>query len=138
MNTKITKDNIPKDQWKIDTNDRYQKVVSTIMGLATASFFLPVLFLRNFISVPEDKPLFNYLCRSIYWSWILLALSILSGTVFYYVSAKSIKQAWGQKTRFSTKTIEITLDLAFWLEIVFFLIGIGLFIFFAVTHKVTS
>ena len=137
MNTEVTKEN-SEEQWKIETNDRYQKVIGTIMGLATGSLVLPVLFLRNFLSVPEDKPLLNYLCGSIYWSWALLALSIFSGTVFYYVSAKWVKQAWGQKTWLSAKAIENILDVAFWLQIVCFLIGVALFLFFAATHKVTS
>ncbi|MBS1115348.1 MAG: hypothetical protein H6Q94_1077 [Nitrospirae bacterium] len=137
MNTEITKD-IPKEQWKIETNNTYQKVVGTIMGLATASLVLPVLFLRNFLSVPQEKPLVNYLCGSIYWSWALLALSIFFGTIFYYVSTKWIKQAWGQRTYLSANTIENILDLTFWLEIIFFIMGICLFVFFAVTYKVTS
>lgn len=137
MNTKITREN-SKEQWKIETNDRYQKVIGTVMGLATASLVLPVLFLRNFLSVPQDKPLLNYLSGSIYWSWILLVLSIFSGTVFYYVSAKWIKHAWGQKTWLSATVIENILDVALWLEIVFFMIGISLFLFFAATIKVNS
>lgn len=91
MNTKTT-----KEQWKIETNDRYQKVTGTIIGLATASLVLPILFLRNFLAIPENKSLDIYLCSLIYWSWVLFALSILSGTVFYYLSAKWVKQAWGQ------------------------------------------
>ena len=136
MNTKTTGDNIPKEQWKIDVNDRYQKVVSTIMGLATASLIFPVLFLRNFLSVPQEKPLVNYLCGLVYWSWSFLVLSIVSGTIFYYLSAKWVKHAWGQKTWPSSKCIENILDLTFWLEILFFLLGIGLFVLFAATYKV--
>jgi hypothetical protein len=130
----MTTDN-SKEQWKIETNDRYQKVVGTIMGLATGSLVLPVLFLRSFLSVPGDRPLLNYLCGSIYWSWILLGLSVISATVFYYVSAKWVKHAWGQSTWLSPKTIERTLDVVFWIQIVSFLLGIGLFLFFAATHK---
>jgi hypothetical protein len=113
----------------------YQKVVNTVMGLATASLILPVFFLRNFLSVPQDEPLVNYLYGSIYWSWIFLVLSIVSGTIFFYVSAKWIKQAWRQKTWLSAKVTERILDFAFALQIIFFLIGIGLFVFFAVTYK---
>ena len=138
MKTKITGDPIPKEQWKIDVNDRYQKVVSTIMGLATASLVFPVLFLRNFLSVPQEKPLVDYLCDSVYWSWTFLALSIVSGTIYYYLSAKWIKDAWGQKTWLSSKTIENTLDWTFGLQIIFFLLGIALFVLFAVTYKIAS
>jgi hypothetical protein len=137
MNADVTRDNL-KEQWKVETNDRYQKVVGTVMGLATGALVLPILFLRDFLSVPQGKPLLNYLCSTIYWSWALLALSILSGTVFYYASAKWIKQAWGQKTCLPAQAIENILDVSFWLKIVLFLVGVSLFLLFAATHRVIS
>jgi hypothetical protein len=136
MKTKIGSDTMPKEQWKIDANDRYQKVVSTIMGLATAALVLPVLYLRNFLSVPQEKPLVDYLCGSVYWSWVLLTLSIIAGTIYYYLSAKWIKHAWGQKTLLSSKSIENALDWTFWIQVLFFLLGMGLLVLFFVTYKV--
>ncbi len=127
-----------KEQWKIEVNDRYQKVISTLMGLATASLVLPVLFLRSFLSVPQNQPLSNYLCDSIYWSWTFWCLSVVSGTIFYYLSAKWVKNAWGQKTSLTPKAIEISLDWAFWLTCFFFIIGLCFFVNFAVTFKVAS
>ncbi len=137
MNTEAHREKA-KDQWKIEINDRYQKVISTIIGLATASLVLPVLFLRNILSIPQEEPLLNYLDGIIVCSWFLLFLSIFSGTVFYYVSAKWIKHAWGQKTWLSATKIEKILDVTFWVAIVFFLIGLVLFLCFAVTLKVNS
>lgn len=33
-----------KNQWKIDVNDRYQKAVSVVVSLSTASLVLPIIF----------------------------------------------------------------------------------------------
>ena len=53
-------------KWKIDTNDRYSKIVVTVISLATGSLVLPTLFLREFLGVPKEKALVSQplcLCR---------------------------------------------------------------------------
>ena len=122
-------------QWKIEVNDRYQKVVATILTLSTASVILPVSFLRDILAIDKGKALIPYLGAPIYWSWAFLGFSILFGILFYYFSAKWVKQAWGIKTLFSTKIIEVILDFAFWLMVVFFILGIYEFVYFIITSE---
>ena len=51
----------PEFPWRLDTNDRYRDVVKGVMGLSTASLVLPIIFLRDAIRVPLDRPLFRSL-----------------------------------------------------------------------------
>src|SRR5213079_885171 len=45
------------ERWKIEVNDRYQKVVDVIIGLATASLVLPPFLLRTYLGVQEGTAL---------------------------------------------------------------------------------
>src|SRR5258708_36681133 len=48
---------IEPEKWRVETNDRYSKIVATIISLSTASLILPVLFLREFLGIPKRKTL---------------------------------------------------------------------------------
>jgi hypothetical protein len=127
----------PKEPWKIEVNDRYQKVVGNLISLATAAFVLPVLFLRQILGIAEKKPLIEHLNCNVYLSWGFLGAAILCGLCFYYGSAKWVKSAWGQRVAISPGKLECALDFMFWVMAVAFLIGIGFLVLFVVTVKVT-
>jgi hypothetical protein len=124
----------PQDKWKIEVNDRYQKVLGTVITLATAAFFVPVFVLRDLIAVPRDRALVGFLDCRVYLSWCLLAVSVFAGVLFYYLSAKWIKLAWGKPVAISSK-LECLLDWSFWISVTAFLLGIGCFVWFATTFR---
>src|SRR5579863_9621600 len=101
------------EQWRIDTNDRYSQVVATVLSLATGSLLLPVLFLREFLGTPKEKPLAPYLNKCAYISWGALGLSILFGLLYSWLSVKWVKRAWGQPTMLSEQTLERGMDWSF-------------------------
>src|SRR6266849_437481 len=118
---------------KIKVNDQYQKVIGAILGLSTGSLVLPVLLLKDFLSVSKDQPLIKYLNWKIYCSWAALAISIILAIAYYYLSAKWIKQAFGQPLKYGwmSDKLEIVLDWCFWMAVLFFIIGLMCFLTFA-------
>jgi len=118
----------------IKVNDQYQKVVGAILGLSTGSLVLPVLLLRDLLSVPTGRPLFTYLNWKIYCSWAALAISIVLAIAYYYLSAKWIKQAFGQPLECGclSNKLENLLDWCFWIVVLFFIVGLGCFLVFAI------
>jgi hypothetical protein len=128
----------PDQEWKSRSNAEYQKVVSLVVSLSTGVLVLPVIFLRQFLAVPIGQPLSPHLDSSAYASWVLLSVSIFLGTVFYYASAKWIKNAFGGTTTLSTTCIECILDWSFWGCVLAFLAGIGFLVGFGVTHAQAS
>ncbi len=128
----------PRYPWRLDTNDRYREVIKVVMGLATGSLVVPVIFLRDVLRLPSDLPLSQALDGRAYWSWACLALSVLFGIVFHYASAKWVRLAWEQPvTFFGIKTndnvVERVLEVSFWGTIIAFGIGIALIVSFLVT-----
>ncbi len=128
----------PKDRWKIDVNDRYQKVLGTVITLATTAPVLPMLFLREFLAVPKDKGLLGFLDYRVYASWVLLSISVVAGIVFYYLSAKWIKLAWGEPVSISSGRLEFLLNLSFWLSVGAFVLGTACFLWFVTIFRQVS
>lgn len=129
-----------KEPWKLDTNSRYSEVVKTVMGLSTASLLLPVFMARDFLGIDENTPLINILGCSVYWAWGLLALSILAGIFFLYLSAKWVRIAWGREAGIfwsnstSESTIECLMEISFWSSVLLFGIGLSLTIYFFASY----
>lgn len=131
--------NEPIHPWRIDTNDRYRETVTTVMGLSTASLLLPVFLARNLLGVPEATPLNNVFSSAAYWSWGLFGVSILSGILFCFFSAKWVRTAWGKpvsvlRNEVSENCIEVALEWFFWLTMLPFLAGLVLSIVFFVQY----
>jgi hypothetical protein len=136
--------------WVKDMNQQYQKVMSTIISLSTASLILPIFFLRNLLNIPAKEPLVQYLSNPkfmgiglSYWSWGFLGLSILCSLIYFYVSANRLKEAWGVKVqrlfwkKFNGEnTLKFWLYLFFNISVLFFIVGVVLFICFAVFNYV--
>ena len=96
---------LPEDKWKLVVNANYQEVIKTLMSLTTASLVLPLLFIRNFLGVPEGKRLADYLPSSAYWFWGFLFLSLLCDMVFFWSSAKFIKVVSGGREDWPKKRL---------------------------------
>ncbi len=129
----------PKHPWRLDTNDRYRDVVRTVMGLSTASLLLPVFFAREFLGIESKTALKTVLGAGVYWSWGLLALSILAGIFFLYLSAKWVRLAWEQPVGIfgitaSENCVERTMEVCFWVTAIAFIVGLGLIVHFFVTY----
>jgi|SRR5215469_10357811 len=129
-----------RESWKADTNGKYSEVVKTIMGLATASLLLPVFMAREFLGIEPSTPLITVLGYSVYFGWGFLAISILAGVFFLYLSAKWIRLAWGKNAGlfFSNSTsessIERFMEASFWCCIGFFTLGLIVTIWFFASY----
>ncbi len=121
------------EKWRIETNDRYSKIVTSVVSLATGSLVLPALFLREFLGVPKETALLQFLSWWVYAAWICFAVSILLGLGHAWLSVKWVKLAWGQKIVLSERRLECLLDTSFVGMAVLFLAGIGSLIRFFVT-----
>lgn len=128
----------PPEKWKIEVNDRYQKVVGTVIALATAALVLPVLFLREFLAVPTDKGLLGLLDCRVYVSWLFLSVSVLAGIIFYYLSAKWVKSAWDKPVSISSGRLEFLLDCSSWLSATTFILGLACLLWFITTFREVS
>ena len=108
----------PLYPWRLDTNNRYKDAIKIVMDLSTASLVIPVFFLRNLLSIPNDQPLIQALNFRVYCSWACLALAIIFGFLFYCASAKWVRLAWEKKAGFfrlnaTDKFVEKILDITF-------------------------
>jgi len=124
----------PATPWMIATNDRYIKLVTRVISLATGALVLPVLFLREFLGVSKTEPLAHYLNLWALISWGSLGVSILLGIIYSWLSVKWVKLAWGEQIKFFTQRgLEITMNLSFGLTMLLFLIGVCASVWFFVT-----
>jgi hypothetical protein len=58
----------PNEPWKIEVNDRYQKLVGSVISLATGALVLPALFLKEILGISEKKALVDYIDWRVFWS----------------------------------------------------------------------
>jgi hypothetical protein len=130
--------NEPNEKWKVETNDRYNKIVSSVITLATGALILPTLFLREFLAVPKEKALAPLLTCAAYIAWCCLGASILLGLLYSWISVKWIKQAWGQGIALSAKTLEAMMDWFFVLMMLLFVGGVAASVWFFVTVRAVS
>ena len=126
------------NQWKLDVNDRYGRAVGIVISLASASLFLPILFLKDIALITSTQSFADSLTYWAYIGWLLLSLSVVSGILYYFFSAKWVKLAWGQQADIFGKkvvegSVEKLLDACFFLMMVGFVIGISAMITFMTT-----
>ena len=125
----------PTELWKVEVNDRYQKFVSAVLSLSTATLVLPALFLREILGVPQQMALIIFLNWKVYLSWGLLCIVIICALAYYYASAKWVKSAWSQPVAISPRKLEFILDSLFLLMVVTFLGGVGFLLSFLATAR---
>ena len=127
-----------ENQWKIDVNDRYERAVGVVTSLSSASLVLPILFLKDIASINSVTSFATSLNYWTFGGWILLSLSILSGIIYYFSSAKWVKLAWGQSAdifgiQVRERLIENLLDITYFIMMTGFLTGLAAMIVFMVT-----
>jgi hypothetical protein len=123
-------------RWKVDTNDRYNKIVSTVISLATGALVLPALFLREFLGVPKEKALAPLLTCAAYTAWVCLGFSVLLGLLYSWLSVKWVKQAWGQTIWLTEHWLELAMDWFFVFMMLLFVAGVAASVWFFVTVHV--
>jgi len=126
------------NQWKLDVNDRYQMAVGVITSLSTASFVLPLFFLKQVLNL-HDKSIADALSGWVYVGWAGLAISIASAIVYYFCSAKWVKLAWEKEAdifgiKVGNALVEKLLDYSYFLMMVGFIGGFACTIIFMVTY----
>lgn len=124
--------------WKAKANAEYQKVVSSIISLSTATLVLPTLFLKDFIGLAAGVGLWGSLSFSVIAAWALLLFSIACCFVYYYASAKWLKQAYGGVVKWPERTIETCLNITFWAAGGSFILGLLLLLVFMTTYTPTN
>ena len=125
-------------EWKSKANSEYQKVIASIISLSTATLILPTLFLKDFIGLSAGASLRSSLSCSVFVAWALLFIAIACCLVYYYASAKWLKQAYGGSVKWSEQAIETCLDITFWAAGGAFILGLLLLLVFIVTYAPKS
>jgi len=129
----------PDERWKLEVNDRYQRAVATVITLSTASLVAPIVFLKDAVVLGEGKSIVSLLDSSVYVGGVLLGLSIVSGVLYYYFSAKWVKMALVKTADvfwFSTDEgfLEFALDATYFVMMVGFLAGAAFMLRFMATY----
>ena len=128
----------PVEKWRIETSDRYNKIVTSVVSLATGSLVLPVLFLREFLGVPKERALAPFLNCAVYTAWTCLACSILLGLAYSWLSVKWVKLAWGQQIAVSGRFLESVLNCSFVAMALLFIVGVVAIVWFFATFRVAG
>jgi len=102
------------------------------LSLATGALALPILFIRQFLGVPEGKPIRAFLTSSAWLGWFCLGLTILLGLAYSWVSIKWVKSAFDEPTSLSPLWLECCADVLFVLMMIAFLVGVGAMAWFLV------
>lgn len=128
-------------EWRLTTNDHYLEVMKSLMSLITASFVLPLFFIKNFVGADRTLKSFPDYYRA-YEAWVFLGLALVCGMIFYWASAKYVKVvSGGEEKSFWVRVIchkesvpynwfETSRDTMAALTIVCFLAGIALALWF--------
>jgi hypothetical protein len=93
------------DQWKIDVNARYVRLVDLLISLSTGAIVLPPLFLKTYLGVTTE-PVAMFLDGYSVASILLFALTLGLGLVYHLISVQWVKHAWGQPTALSMRALE--------------------------------
>ncbi|MFO1418464.1 MAG: hypothetical protein U1E83_07305 [Methylotetracoccus sp.] len=131
------------EQWKLDVNDRYERAVGVVTSLSSASLVLPVLFLKDIAQINTVRSFAASLNCWAYAGWILLSFSILSGIIYYYLSAKWAKLAWGKDADIfgigvQANCVERLLDVSYFVMMGGFLMGLAIMLTFMVTFTANT
>lgn len=128
------KDQQQMHEWKSKANAEYQKVIASLLSLSTATLVVPPLFLKDLMGVKPGISLFESVSCSVAIAWGCLFVCITCCLIFYYASAKWLKQAYGGEVNWTEESIERSLDFTFWIAVISYLIGIFIITFFIVNY----
>ena len=85
------------NQWQLDVNDRYARGVGVVLSLSSAALILPIFFLKDIVNITSTQSFANVLSYWTYLGWFMLSVSIVSGIIYYFCSAKWVKLAWDKE-----------------------------------------
>jgi len=131
----LEKSSTADERWRLEVNERYQRVVSTVVTLATLVLGGPFLFLKT---LPIGKSLLDVLGRTV-WGEVSLGVSILCAVTYFFFSAKWAKLALVGKVDFfliplGKRFVEFVLDLSYFLMMLGFLAGVFFIVQFMTTY----
>ena len=98
--------------------------------------YFPHFFFESFWAFPKRKR--SFLNHFAYAGWSLLALSILLGLTYSWLSVKWVKRAWGEKTVLQEHLLEFMMDSSFVLMMLSFIAGLVSTVWFFLTFHVSS
>lgn len=135
------------EPWVKDMNAQYQKVMSSIITLATSALILPIIFIRDFLNIPLDESVFSGIleigitaCMFVVISWLSWLFSIVFAILYFYFSAFRLKNAWismgdaqsEPNKLIANKKIQNCLTLTFRISVISFGVGVISFFMYAV------
>ena len=132
------------EKWKLDVNDRYRAAAAIVITLSSASFILPIFFLKDMAGIGTERTVWSELTGAAIWGWVCLGSSVLFGIIYHFLSAKWVKFAWSKTTDIlrhritNDELIEDSLDWSYLIMMVGFLTGIGLEVWFMINYKPTA
>lgn len=143
---KILEDKVEKkidclNKWKLDVNDRYQKAVGVVTSLSTAALVLPIFFVKDVAKLNGVQSIAGALSSWwVYVGWALLAISVLSGIIYFFCSAKWVKLAWEKEAdifgiKVSDEFVEMMLDGSYFLMMAGFVTGFVCILVFIVNFS---
>lgn len=113
-----------KRAWMINANAEYQKVMATLMTLATASLALPIFFIRNVRGVKEGATVPDQFMPWAIASWVSIFVSLGLAMLFSWASAKYVKKVYGGEEARTTAGFELIRDWSIRGMVAFFALGL--------------
>jgi hypothetical protein len=131
----LEKSSTADGRWRLDVNERYQRVASTVVTLATLVLGGPFLFLKT---LPAGKSLLDVLGRTV-WGEVSLGISIFCAVIYFFFSAKWAKLALIEEADFfwiplGKRFVEFVLDSSYFLMMIGFLAGVFFIVQFMTTY----
>ena len=131
------------NQWQLDVNDRYARGVGVVLSLSSAALILPIFFLKDIVNITSTQSFANVLSNWTYLGWFMLSVSIVSGIIYYFCSAKWVKLAWDKEADIfgipvGKPRVERYLDFSYFLMMSGFIIGLGAMIIYMMTFTIRA
>lgn len=104
-----------EQQGKLAANAEYQKAITTVMNLATASLAIPLVVVKNFGGGGGCKNVVQSPHWLVITGWLLLLVALISGGIFHYASGKFVKaiyDLYGADSMAQERRFEKTRDIS--------------------------
>ena len=121
-------------EWRSKAVAEYQKITASLISLSSTALVLPTLFLKDFVGLKAGDSLRNAVSCSVIIAWCFFFITIFCCLIYYYASAKWLKQAYGGTLKVSESCVEHWLDFSFWVAGITFIMGLILLLNFMVTY----
>jgi hypothetical protein len=124
-----------EEEGLLEINKQYQDITKTLIGLTTASLFLPIALVKEVLKQGDHDSVKNHLTTSAYSAWALLAISLAAFCLLYLFSAKLAKYLYrgGPKDPEARKW-ELRRDIASYVAGLTFIPGLAVLVFYFLSH----